>query len=342
MFLEKKGKRINSYRHTVFGILLCAALCIGLTACGKKQDDSPRYHYDVYYLNKDNTKVMRVDYESQIENTEGNTKELIREMVYVLSQVAEKPEYVPPISGNVCLSGYEIEDGQLTLDFTELYFKQEKMQEILGRAAIVRTLSQLKGIRNVSFTVLGMPLTDSAGLPVGTMTADSFIDNAGTEINAYERAQLHLYFANESGDQLVIEDRKVMYNSNISMEKLVMDELIKGPRTAESEEMAEDDSETYKFSELEKQAYPTINPETLVQGVTVKDGVCYVNLSEAFLTQIYNVTSEVTIYSIANSLAELPNVNKVQISINGESNIMFRESINLTTVFERNLDIMEE
>ena len=74
----------------------------------------------------------------------------------------------------------------------------------------------------------------------------------------------------------------------------------------------------------------------------LKDGVCYVNLSEDFLTQIYNVTTEVTLYSIANSLAELPNVNKVQISIDGESNMMFRESVNLTTVFERNLDIMEE
>ena len=323
-------------------ITLCIILCIGLTACGKKQDDSPKYHDDVYYLNKDNTKVLRLDYESQIENTEEHTKELIREMTYVLSQVAEKPEYVPPISGNVCLSGYELEDGQLTLDFTELYFKQDKIQEILGRAAIVRTLSQLKGIRSISFTVLGMPLTDSAGLPVGTMTADSFIDNAGTEINAYERAQLHLYFANEAGDQLVIEDRSVMYNSNISMEKLVMDELIKGPLTADSDESAEEEGKDTLPSGQEKQAYPTINPETLVLGVTVKDGVCYVNLSEAFLTQIYNVTSDVTIYSIANSLAELPNVNKVQISINGESNIMFRESVSLTTVFERNLDIMEE
>ena len=308
-------------------VFACIFACVTLTSCGSGQDNVPLYEYDVYYLNKENTKVLRVDYESQLENTEENTKVLVRELIYVLSNVAEKPEYVPPISGNVVLLNYTLEDGQLTLDFSELYYKQDKIQEILGRAAIVRTLSQLRGIRTVSFSVLEMPLTDSAGLPVGTMTAESFIDNAGTDINAYEQAQLHLYFANEEGDKLVIVNRKVMYNSNISMEKLVMDELVKGPVTPEGEE---------------PEAYPTINPETVVQGVTVKDGVCYVNLSEAFLTQIYNVTTDVTLYSIANSLAELPNVNKVQISIDGESNMMFRESVNLTTVFERNLDIMEE
>ena len=52
-----------------------------------------------------------------------------------------------------------------------------------------------------------------------------------------------------------------------------------------------------------------------------------------------NATPEVTLYSLVNSLVELPNVNKVQISINGETNVVFRETYNLSTVFERNLDI---
>ena len=64
--------------------------------------------------------------------------------------------------------------------------------------------------------------------------------------------------------------------------------------------------------------------------------------SDLFLTQIYNVTSDVTIYSIANSLAELPNVNKVQISINGDSNMNYKENISLSTVFERNLELVEQ
>ena len=101
-----------------------------------------------------------------------------------------------------------------------------------------------------------------------------------------------------------------------------MEELIKGPNA--------------------EGAYPTINPATKVANVTVKDGVCYVNLDETFLTQVYSVNSEVTIYSIVNSLVELDNVNKVQILVNGESQISYRESMNLNTTFGRNLDLVED
>lgn len=148
-----------------------------------------------------------------------------------------------------------------------------------------------------------------------------FIDNAGDEINTYEKVRLILYFTDESGTKLVEANRSVVYNTNISMEKLVVEQLIKGPNNEE--------------------IYPTINPETKVNSVTVKDGICYVNLNESFLTQMTNVTSEVTIYSITNSLVELSNVNKVQISINGDTEGTYRESIPFSTIFERNLELID-
>ena len=155
------------------------------------------------------------------------------------------------------------------------------------------------------------------------MTSDQFIDNAGDEINAYEKVRLKLYFANEQGDGLIATNRTVVYNTNISLEKLVVEELLAGPGQEAGGEL-----------------FPVINPETKIVSVTVKDNVCYVNFNETFLTQIYTVTPEVAIYSIVNSLEELPNVNKVQISINGETDVMYRESISLSTVFERKLELL--
>ena len=92
--------------------------------------------------------------------------------------------------------------------------------------------------------------------------------------------------------------------------------------------------------QVKDKVYPTMNPETRVVGVTVKDGTCYVNLNENFLTQIYNVSSDVVIYSIVNSLVELPNVSRVQIAVNGDSNVMFRDSASLSVTYERNLDLI--
>ncbi len=65
------------------------------------------------------------------------------------------------------------------------------------------------------------------------------------------------------------------------------------------------------------------------------------NLDENFMTQIYNVTADVVIYSIVNSLVELSNVNKVQIAVNGKTDIVFRETFNLVNLYERNLELIK-
>jgi germination protein M len=49
----------------------------------------------------------------------------------------------------------------------------------------------------------------------------------------------------------------------------------------------------------------------------------------------------IPIYSIVNSLAELPTVSRVQIRINGSQDDVFRDQIPLSTVFERNFDYIE-
>ena len=295
----------------VMGLLLC-------TACGDRREAQEVTSYKIYYVNNDETKI--VDREYMSETSDGAL--LLAEFLEQLAHISEKMEYETLLEKEISVVGHTLDNGLLTLDFDESYHNLRGTREILARASIVRTLTQIPGVERITFTVNGEQLMDAAGAAVGVMAADTFIENAGNEINAYEKVDLRLYFANEAGDSLVEEIRRnVVYNSNISLEKLVVEKLVEGP-------MAEG-------------AYPTINPTTKIVSVIVKDGTCYVNLNNDFLNQPYNVASDVTIYSITNSLAELSNVNRVQISINGETNISYRENMSLNTVFERNLDILE-
>lgn len=301
--------------------LLCfvsvMVLCL-CTACAGRNAKREGIAYRIYYVSNDETKIIEREYVSGTTDTEA----LLGELLAQLASIPEKMEYETPLATEISVIGHTLDSGLLTLDFDENYRKLYGIREILVRASIVRTMTQLPGVERVAFTVKGEQLTDKTGAAVGIMAADTFIENAGNEINAYEKVNLRLYFANETGDRLVEENRRnVVYNSNISLEKLVVEKLVEGP-------MVED-------------AYPTINPATKIISVTVQDGTCYVNLNDDFLSQPYNVVSDVTIYSITNSLVELPNVNRVQISINGETNLSYRENMSLNTVFERNLDIME-
>lgn len=303
-------------------MLLCLLLALlAAVACGGGEQADKSMVYNIYVLNKEETRIYSREYVA--ENTEQEA--LIEELLEQLLAPAEKLEYRAPLSGNFELLDYTVEEKQLILNFDEQYKGLPTTTEVLARAAVVRTMTQIKGIDFVSFQIRSAPLADAAGNVVGIMSADMFIDNAESEINSAEKVRVRLYFANEAGDKLIETNRTLVYNSttNVSMERLVVEQLIAGPS-----------------DQVRDKVYPTINPETKIISVSVRDGTCYVNLNENFLTQIYSVTSDVTIYSIANSLAELSNINKVQIAINGDSNVMFRENTSLAVTYGRNLDIV--
>jgi len=298
-------------------LFLLAAITGIFVACGMSA--TPVVVEDVeavFYLNKEDTKIVQSEYEF----IQTDKEKLLDELILMLQSQPEDLSLRPPISKSIGLVAYRIEETQIILEFSDDYKTMESAREVLTRAAIVKTLTQIEGIEYISFYVGKDPLTDATGSTVGPMKGDIFIDNSGAQINAYEKVKLHLYLANEQGDGLIEVSRSIVYNSNISLEKLVVEQLIQGPMSEES--------------------YAAINPTTKIISVSVKDGVCYVNLNEDFLAPVGNATSDVTIYSITNSLVELSNINKVQILIDGNTDIMFRETVSLSTIFERNLELL--
>ena len=312
--MKKKARRAG--RLPVLPRLLCLLLALLLAGCAGERESGAPESYSVYYLNKDGTGILQLSYEPQARSTNG----VIAELLGQLAAQPEQVDHLPPISPFHVLS-HDLTDGLLTIDFSQEYKEMETVREIVVRGAIVHTLSQVTGVTSVAFSVAGEPLTDAEGHPVGSMTDDRFIFNVGREINTYEKVRLHLYFANADGTKLVDTFRTVVYNSNISMERLVVEELLKGPNST--------------------LVYPTLNPQAKVVNVSSKDGVCYVSFDSAFLTEPYNVTPEVAIYSLVNSLTDLTSVNKVQISINGDTTQSFLETMSFATVYERNLGLLE-
>ena len=289
-----------------------------LMAGCRKQQQVDESGYRIWYINQDETCLKYENKELQSKNEEG----LLREMMEVMRETPTDDELKPVIPEDVTLLDFDFEHNQLYLDFSPEYKKMPKVYEVLCRAAIVRTLGQINGVEYVDFQVNGEPLTDLEGKEIGLMNEDQFIENAGEEINAYKTADLTLYFANKAGDKLVGQRVAMEYNSNISLEKLIVEQLIAGPPF--------------------EGAYPTIPSETKLLNISIKDNICYVNLDEGFLGTGYNVIESIPVYSIVNSLIENTDAQKVQISINGESNRMFRESINFDTIFEKNEGLIEQ
>ena len=156
---------------------------------------------------------------------------------------------------------------------------------------------------------------------IGAMNDEYFVQNIGSTLHTYQSVDLELYFANSEGDKLVTETEHVRYNSNTLKEKLIVEELMKGP-----------------FAETYKKVIPM---DTVLLGVSVKDDVCYVNFDNGFLNMT-DIQPEVTIYSIVNSIIRGGSASKVQILVNGDSNLKYQDQVDLSQPLTEREDIVED
>lgn len=295
---------------------VCLLTSLFFAGCGRNAADDSEYA--LYCLNNQKTKIVSQAYEPEASDTEG----LIEEFIARMCEDTADADYQNIFPENVTIERYEYENNQLQLYFNAAYSEIPSSEEILTRGAVVHTMMQIDGVRGVSLYVDNQPLKNAKGEDVGILTNDSFVENPGEKINNIQEADLTLYFASEAGDGLVRESQHVYYSSNTSIEKLVMEQLLDGPRSSN--------------------ARSAIPEGTGLVSVSVMDGVCLVNLDDGFLSQNFEINESVVIYSIVDSLAELDTVNTVQIAVNGKTNITYREKLSLEDSYQQNLDLVVE
>lgn len=293
----------------------CLCMSVMLASCGKRTDVGKEDPF-IYCLNEDRTGLIKVSYEFP----EGDAEETARAVLEELKEPAEEIEYTAPIPKEVKVQECQLRGSILDVDFNSAYLEMGALEEKLVRAAVVQSLVLVEGINAVSFTVDGEMLEDSTGFPVGLMNGDDFVENTGSSPTAYQTDTLTLYFADKEGDSLVPQEMDVRYSSNVSREKLIVEKLMQGPSGSG--------------------AYPTINPDANLLSVTIKDGICYVNFDSTFLTGAYDVLPEVTVYSIVNSLVEGTEAEKVQITINGETDAKYMEAVDLSRPLEEKEELI--
>lgn len=291
---------------------LLMACCLLLAGCGSDQETAEYYLYQVT-----GEGIGESVYEPGARDTEG----MVEEMAGLLNEKGSQEE-PGPLPEEAVISSWELDGGTLCLDMEADYGKLSSVQEILCRAVLVKNFVQIPQVNYVQITVAGEDLKDSRGNTVGLLNLDSFLENSGEEINSYQYSDITLYFANADGDGLVEEQRKVYYISSTPLERVVVEQLIRGPQ--------------------EDGHFPVISPNTGIIGVTVADGIGYVNLDEKFTTEALTVQEEIPVYAIVNSLISVGTVKKVQISVNGETQVTFRESMELDKLYEWNGDLIEE
>lgn len=299
-------------------ISVCLILCmLFLTGC-KNNDEQMVEGTGIYYLNTEGTGLVKEKYKIKGNSVEEQIAGILSEM----QKNTDTIDYISPFPEDVEIEEWKYKSNLLNIYFNARYNQMDASSEILLRAALVQTLVQIEDVRYISFYANGEPIVDSKGNEIGYQNADDYVQNIGSTLHSYQKGELKLYFVNAETQKLKSENVSVRYNSNMSKEKLIVEQLIDGPDSAGLQA-----------------AFPE---NTKILGVSVRDGICYVNFDVDFLTTPVAVDPKLTIYSLVNSVVEGGNATKVQILVNGEANVTYQETIDFSQPFARDLDMIEE
>ncbi len=206
-------------------------------------------------------------------------------------------------------------DNTAYIDLAEGYDSLAPNLKVLCTGALVYTLTDMSFIDNVCVSVEGTPITDSGG-EAYMFSRNNVKNNPSIDPDKTDRQTVKLYFADNTGAKLVAEERSIEVKQSLTLENQIVEQLIEGPER--------------------NSLNPTIPSSTSIKDIKTEEGICYVNLTQAFLRNNSPVNSEkITIYSIVNSLTELDNVNKVQFLIEGEKINEYKGDIDFSKPFER-------
>ena len=279
-------------KKKIFMIITVLMLCLLAGGCSVEVQNDPNTQsvYYLYDISADETQLEKVDY-----NPEETTAEyMLKDMMQQMNQKEDDVERISLLPDDVQMN-YSVEGEVLVVNFNSQYTQMSKAREILVRAGVVKTFLQVPGISAVRFTVENQNLTDSKGESVGEMTADTFAEFSGNEPDAYCSTTFTLYFTDKDGQNLVKEQRTVRYRRSIPKERIVLEQLMKGP--------------------MEKGHYPTIPENTEILDVTIADRICYVAFDRVFSSYALDVSEKIPVYSVVNTLLDALEADKVQITV---------------------------
>ncbi len=138
-----------------------------------------------------------------------------------------------------------------------------------------------------------------------------------------EKKIVTLYYANSNADKVVAEKREVEISIGTQIEKLVFEELQKEPKS--------------------EGLHAAIPKGTKLLSASTEGGILTLNLSREFVDNSPGGTAGelMTLYSIINTMTELPDIKKVQFLIEGQKEEIYIHAI-FDEPFVRNEEIIEK
>lgn len=272
-------------------LLLALALGVLLWGCGETGGQGEAYQvYFGTHAGEFGGPALAPEYR---ELREG--EEPAEALVRYLLQGPEGEGFTRVIPQGTALRGVRLEDGVATVDFSARYGTLSGIELTLADYSVTMTLSQLPEVESVVTLVEGDPITYRDHERLKGEDVRLFIYRE-TPV----KRQIILYFPGQDGKGLEQEERTILLRENETLTTAVLHALCQGPET--------------------EGALGVLTEAELISA-KVRDGVCYLNLTDSFGDMAPESPAEnrLVIKALVETLCRLDNITEVRLLSEGDT-----------------------
>jgi len=290
-------------KHIWMIVLLILIGVVAFLVAGRGNDGDDN-KVSLYFIDKTRNVITPVETEIKADSKE----ELYQKVAESLIKGPKSKKYLPIMDKTVTVNSIEVNQGKITIDFSDDYPKDNYMCTY----AVIKTFSRLKDIIGVRVTVDGNEILGTDGVALGFVNGEDI----NTESAEDTATGIRLYFASADNSELVMEYRKINIVDTQPVEQYIITELIKGPKVEGCQRL--------------------LAPDTKVLSVETTDGICYVNFKKGFIEKNMAPAggTDLLVQSVVKSLTDLKNVEGVQFLVDGKKTDKLGDT-NISGIFEK-------
>ena len=296
-------------------LIIAAAATIGFWT--KNNTSEAEKNINLYFFNEKESSIVPESRSLKYNNAD----DLVNLALNALIKGPSDGKLKPIMSKNTKVRSENMNESQLTVDFTNEFMHDDVTKNMLAVYAIVRTLCQIDKVGNVMVTVDGTPVAAADGGTIGFLSNSDI--NLESDTYTTDSKNIILYFADRNTNKLAKEARTIKITDTSPIESYVINELIKGPVT--------------------KELSATLTSDTELVSVETTNGTCHVtfkNFTDKNLSDPNDPKSMLAVYSVVNSLTQLPEIDSVRFLFEGKT-VDTLGPFNFSDVFVQNNDLIE-
>lgn len=245
--------------------------------------------------------------------------QIIKYVVDLLKTGVSNSKLKPTIPEKVDLEYYTVTSNNVRLNFNREYLNVDDFQEIYMRSSLVRSLTSFDLIRSVEIYVDGVPIRQSIVNGKDRLNKNDVIVSFDELSENLVQENINIYYPCDNRNSLCQENVSIKRDGDRKREAEVIDILL-------------------------EEIDVTIFPEgTKLLNTYTHDGICFVDFNEEFNRNLLpeGISEEIAVYSIVNTLIDLPDVSEVQFLVEGKKISTFHGVMRLDRRFKKNYLIIE-